>query len=315
VSDNVYSRETPDGRFGLYPADMSLDQASQGYTQKLWEWSLVLWAMGIPHDLRLSDFRWELCVSREHLDQAHRHIALYERENSPTPQEQRSVSSQAGSAESVFWVLLALALWHAVAQQQVQALGLDGLGWVEMGRVDGRAMLVQNQWWRALTALTLHSGPEHLLSNLVFGGLFMHLVCRELGGGVAWLLTVAGAGMANGINVLVQGPEHLALGASTAVFAALGLLSGLPPARDMKWPAVLAPLGAGMALLAWLGSGGERTDVGAHVFGFGVGLVISLGLRKAGSWNAPKLRQLPQRMFGLGALGLMVSAWILAVVL
>lgn len=314
MPDNVHSRETPDGDFGLYPADMFLDQASQGYTQKLWEWSLVLWAMGIPHDLRPKGFGWELCVSREHITQAQRHIVLYEQENSPKPQVLRS-PSQAGSAESVFWVLLALALWQAVAQQQVQALGLDALNWVELGRVDGRAMLDRQQWWRALTALTLHSGPEHLVSNLVFGGLFMHLVCRELGGGVAWLLTVAGAGVANGINVLVQGPGHLALGASTAVFAALGLLSGLPPAREMKWPAVLAPLGAGLALLAWLGSGGERTDVGAHVFGFGVGLAFSLGLRKAGAWNASKLRRLPQRMFGLAALGLMVSAWILAVVL
>ena len=141
----------------------------------------------------------------------------------------------------------------------------------------------------------------------------MHLLCRELGGGVGWLLTLGAAGLANAINVLIQGPGHLAIGASTAVFAALGLLSGLGSAREKRWPAVLAPLGAGLALLAWLGSGGERTDVGAHLFGFAVGLALSLGLRKAGSVNKQTMRQMPQGLCGLAALGLMGAAWILAV--
>ncbi len=34
------------------------------------------------------------------------------------------------------------------------------------------------------------------------------------------------------------------------------------------------PLGAGLALLSMLGSGGERTDLMAHLFGFMTGLIL-----------------------------------------
>ena len=37
---------------------------------------------------------------------------------------------------------------------------------------------------------------------------------------------------------------------------------------------VLVPLGAGAALLAMLGSSGERTDLGAHIWGLVVGLIM-----------------------------------------
>ncbi|MBS3780800.1 MAG: hypothetical protein KGY41_10430 [Desulfovermiculus sp.] len=46
------------------------------------------------------------------------------------------------------------------------------------------------------------------------------------------------------------------------------------------------------------------------LFGFAVGLALSLGLRKAVSVDKQAMRQLPQ---GLCGLGLMVSAWVLAV--
>ena len=40
-----------------------------------------------------------------------------------------------------------------------------------------------------------------------------------------------------------------------------------------------APLAAGILLLVYLGFGGERTDVGAHVAGFAVGAVLGFGRR------------------------------------
>jgi membrane associated rhomboid family serine protease len=265
--------------------------------------------MHISHHIHHTRTGPALSIAEADLSTAYEQIRLYEAENAGIPAYKDHARSGTGSAESVFWVLVGVALWHGITHQQVQALGLDSLNWLELGRVDGRAMLAHGQWWRVLTALTLHSGPEHLLSNLVFGGVFMHLLCRELGGGVGWLLTLGAAGLANAINVLIQGPGHLAIGASTAVFAALGLLSGLGSPREKRWPAVLAPLGAGLALLAWLGSGGQRTDVGAHLFGFAVGLALSFGLRKAGSMTAHDLRLLPQGVCGLCALGLIVLAW------
>lgn len=279
--------------------------------QILWDWSLVLWAMHIPHKVHRDNSSFVVCVAREKAETAQEQIALFESENKDRISCPEPDRAEDGSAESVFWVLMGIAIWHGVTHQQVHILGLASVEWMELGRVDGRAILEQGQWWRVLTSLTLHSGPEHLLSNLVFGGVFMHLVCRELGGGAGWLLTVVAAGLANALNVLIQGPAHLAIGASTAVFAGLGLLSGMGSPREKRWPAVLAPLGAGLVLLAWLGSGGERTDVGAHLFGFGTGLAVSLSLRLAGQWDKKKF---PQVLCGLCALGLIVLAWGAAIV-
>jgi membrane associated rhomboid family serine protease len=256
-----------------------------------------------------------ICIPSELLSAAQKQIELFEGENRQTHAPAMvETTSRKGSAESVFWVLLGLAIWHNISHQQVSFLGLDRIAWMEIGRVDGQSMLEGRQWWRAMTSLTLHSGPEHLLSNVVFGGLFMYPLCREIGGGMAWLLTVLAAGLANGCNVLVQGTEHMAIGASTAVFAALGLLSGLAnTAEEKRWPAVLAPFGAVLALLALLGTGGERTDVGAHFLGFGTGLVLFWATHAAGLRPSALLGHMPQALWGICALGLIVSAWAIAV--
>ncbi|HEV7868336.1 MAG TPA: hypothetical protein VGO90_11690, partial [Chthoniobacteraceae bacterium] len=69
------------------------------------------------------------------------------------------------------------------------------------------------------------------------------------------------------------------------------------------------PIGAGLALLAFLGTGGEerRLDVMAHVWGFVVGLplgalAIWLGLKA-------RLSVWMQRAASLAALGVLMGAW------
>lgn len=79
------------------------------------------------------------------------------------------------------------------------------------------------------------------------------------------------------INTLVQSPNHSSIGASTAVFAAVGLLATLNMLhfRQSLWRRWPLPVAAALGLLALLGTGGENTDVGAHLFGFAAGTVIA----------------------------------------
>ena len=100
-----------------------------------------------------------------------------------------------------------------------------GVSWRSVGLVDGVAIR-DGEVWRLFTALTLHSGIKHLLGNLVFGVFFGMFAGRLLGSGYAWLTIVLAAGLGNFINTLLLDPAHRALGASTAVFAALGLVAG-----------------------------------------------------------------------------------------
>jgi rhomboid protease GluP len=75
---------------------------------------------------------------------------------------------------------------------------------------------------------------------------------------------------------------HYSIGASTAVFGTIGLLVCLPigfalrHARQQLFRLWFLPLIAGLAFLAWFGTGTERTDTTAHLMGFLCGLPIGL---------------------------------------
>ena len=75
---------------------------------------------------------------------------------------------------------------------------------------------------------------------------------------------------------------------STALFACIGALSGLMALRQTGRREMLLPVAAGAALLAMLGTEGERTDYLAHVAGLCAGLVLGMegGLRARKGWRA-----------------------------
>jgi len=99
------------------------------------------------------------------------------------------------------------------------------------------------------------------------------------------------------------------VGASTAVFATLGLLAAYSWRRRRdpgdRWAYRWAPLVAGVILLGFTGAGGERTDVLAHLGGFAMGSLA--GLAHAGL-RAPRGR-LAQLIAGGLALAVLWLAW------
>jgi rhomboid protease GluP len=100
----------------------------------------------------------------------------------------------------------------------------------------------------------------------------IHLLCKQLGSGLGWTLLLLSGVLGNLLNILLRG-EHLSVGFSTAVFGAVGLLSGLHMRRGAGFgKGLLLPLGAALSLLAFLGTEGERTDLGAHLWGLAAGL-------------------------------------------
>ena len=173
------------------------------------------------------------------------------------------------------------------------------------------AALVQGgQWWRAWTALTLHRDIAHLVANLGGGAWFGYLAARQLGAGSAWALIVTGAAAANLVDAGFGPASYRSVGASTAVFAALGLMAAhswrtglnLPRSTARRW----APLVAGVVLLGLLGTG-EGTDIVAHVLGFAMGCV--LGALAAQRNVARLLARVPQWLGGVLALGSLAVAW------
>jgi rhomboid protease GluP len=191
-------------------------------------------------------------------------------------------------------------------------------GELDAGRVQS------GQWWRVWTALTLHLDGPHLAANTVAGIWFGYLAGRLIGSGNAWLLVVFGAGLANWIEAGLGPVTHRAVGASTAVFTALGLLSAYSWrtrfSYPQRWALRWGPLVAGVLLLSWTGTGAEAVnapgdggptvDVVAHALGFTVGL--GLGAAAALPAVTRMLARVPQWLAGLAALAPLVAAWIQA---
>ncbi len=162
-------------------------------------------------------------------------------------------------------------------------------GWTAAGAMDAQAVFERGEVWRAFTALFLHADLGHLVSNALSGLFVFSAVVTTLGRRRGWLL-LAIAAMAGNLAAaaLHFGGEYRSLGASTAVFAALGLLTGRairavvrvePPHR---WRAVFVPLAAGVAVLGLYGAGEQRVDVVAHVTGFAAGLGLGFVAGKVG---------------------------------
>ena len=164
--------------------------------------------------------------------------------------------------------------------------------------------------WRLVTALTLHADDLHMFSNLAIGGLFIIFLCRELGSGLAWSLLLGSGILGNLANAFVQSPTHRSVGASTAVFGAVGILASLSLLRyrrqlKRRW---LLPVAAALALLALLGTEGKHTDLGAHLFGFLFGLILGLMAEYLIIKKGPPGRLL-NALLALLSIGTVIAAW------
>jgi len=253
---------------------------------------------------------FELQVAPGDAAYAARHLLQYDAENRPLPP-----LPPPPPAYPHAWVGCVVYVVVLVGVAWVLSNGLVRLDAFELGELD--AVRVQaGEWWRAWTALTLHLDGPHLAANLGAGTWFGYLAARQMGGGTAWFITVSGAALANLLEGLLGPPGHRAVGASTAVFSALGAMSAYSWrerfALPQRWARRWGPLIAGVILLGWTGTGGEGTDVDvvAHLGGFAVGAL--LGATAALPRCQRLLQQLPQSLLGAAAIASVAIAWVCA---
>ena len=273
------------------------------------ELKLVLTAVGIPHRLEEHVDGWTLYVEASRAHEAVEELGDYQDESAAEPAPVTVTAPLDDGRRGIAGFLIVI--WAVPFLQGEAPFGGAMLeaGGMHAGRVEA------GEWWRTLTALTLHGDSGHILSNSAFGAFFGLYVARGLGSGLGWLLVVLAGALGNGANALIQADAFRSIGASTATFAALGLFSAVAWARGeirrgRGWRRALAPLLAGFALVVWTGTGGENTDVMAHFTGFGAGVVLGAlaGRLPRETISGPAV----QAGAGALALGLPVLAWWLA---
>jgi rhomboid protease GluP len=270
------------------------------------EWELVLLAQGLSPSLRRTPDGIVLSVPEAEADRARASLSAYERENSRNRVD-RVEPMESGSLVAGVAVALLLLVFFPVTVEWLPALS-----WYARGSADAERIL-QGDLRRTVTALTLHADVVHALSNAVAAGLFLSAVFSMVGVGLGGaLVLLAGAG-GNLANAFLHGSPHVSVGASTAVFGAIGLLGSLGATGRRRralsrWRAWL-PVAAALALLGMLGSGGQRVDIWAHLFGLLVGAVLGIPIAlvtpRPTGWRI-------QWACGTAAVAVLIYCWTLA---
>jgi rhomboid protease GluP len=267
--------------------------------------AFVLRAVGLDHAIGVADNLFVLYVPQEQFARALEQLASYERENAnvPKPAIPLQLHEHAGRATLAYALVLILAAYCAGAQ-------VGGFDWFQIGALT--ASVSGDEAWRVVTALTLHADIGHLLGNLAFGSLFGFFAAQLIGAGSAWLSILLAGALGNWVDSALMSEGRTTIGASTAVFATLGMVAAFAwkqhTSGALRWAHRWAPLIAAVALLAFTGSGGERTDVLAHLTGFAAGALI--GLLHALPSTRRVFVAIPQIGSGIIACAIVIGAWV-----
>ncbi len=246
--------------------------------ERMLPWLAALSAAGLPYRLEEDTEGWGIHVQLEHALAVEKELAEYERANQNWPPA--ALAPETLQQESDVSLLISLLVTAALLLFFRHTGPYDHhIDILQRGSAD-TAKIIAGQWWRAVTSLTLHADFPHVLGNAVCCFFFGLGASHWVGSGAAWLLILLSGFSGNLAAAYLTGPGRTAVGASTATFGALGLLSFFQVMRNWHrygnlrslWSRTWVPFGAGLALLALLGTG-PRADLAGHLCGFSAGLV------------------------------------------
>jgi rhomboid protease GluP len=286
-----------------------------GSDRGLREAALVLTSKTIAHGIARGIGGGVLLVRDGDYVRAREQLDRYEEENRDFPPQRHVERSR---YRSLSFVIAMFALFVAFAWVTGPVAKPNGIWFQEGASVS--TLVLSSEPFRAVTALTLHADGAHVLSNLVSGAIFGRALEKRLGPGAALFSIVAAGALGNIANAAFYdsvGELHRSIGASTAVFGAVGLLATTQLLMGSQRTAnaqqkrhiteYLAPLVGGLALLGALGSS-PTTDIGAHAFGLLAGFVVGIPFALVAK-RSRTVSVYPQLGLGLAAVAVIGSSW------
>lgn len=269
------------------PYDLKSDEAGSFQTddaQIALEWCAVLASQKIDFELSRAGEVWLFSISPASFADAEKNITEYEGERSFFSQQLQEIDTQAEPLRldtSLPFLFCSMLLFFFYGMTGPVASNSQ---FFKQGMLDPTAFYKQGEWWRVITALTLHADFPHVLGNCIFLTIFATIAGLQVGPGLALFSILISGILGNISTVLLFGSgSYTSLGASTAVFGALGIISILGMFnRTTKKAGCLkkwAPLAAGAALLAFTGTS-SGSDLTAHLLGFTWGIGAGGGLIK-----------------------------------
>src|ERR1051325_4994308 len=153
--------------------------------------ALVLVAAGIGCQLMRGPEEFALLVDAANAAYAIAELAAYDREQRVSTPPRLTLPPLRSGLSRLAAAWCALVFVDSAATHQ--ALGYD---WLTNGEaVDGA--ILSGQWWRTVTALSLHADVGHLLANLIAGSVLAVFLAQILGSGVTWLSILASGAIGN----------------------------------------------------------------------------------------------------------------------
>jgi membrane associated rhomboid family serine protease len=273
--------------------------------EKVEEWALVLSASSIPHQIDQEGGEWVIYISRLDLARSEQIIDQYEKENrgwSSKPAV-KQLYKKTFSGLVVAFLLLAF-YWFIRADN-------SWMLWFQVGNASAE-LIMRGELWRAATALFLHADNLHILSNVISCVVFCSVVCRLYGFGLGWILILISGITGNLLTAFFYRTGHYSVGASTAIFGAVGLIGAWrfifwrshPFSRKRAWIYIVVVL----ILLGILGVG-RNADILAHLFGGMSGCVFGILAAKLIRHPLPMKRQYILAGFSVLIAGV---SWVLA---
>ena len=268
--------------------------------------AMVLSSSGISYRVKRGRKGWEIWIDESSHESALAGIKQYFSENQDDFSNLEPTEDKYQKTYTGIWAAIVLLVWYMAFM-----MGNDSRGFFQ-SYGSASDFILQGELYRAATSLMLHADGVHLAGNMVGIAIFGTAVCSITGSGAGWLMILLTGIIGNLINAAFLKTGHLSIGASTAVFGAIGILSGrqfikLFRSQDRRMKAWL-PLAGGLALLGFLGSG-IHTDLTAHFFGFLSGLIM-------GMLYAVFIKHLAARstqMYAMGFfIGILFLAWLTA---
>lgn len=269
------------------------------------EWALVLASQGIEAVVDKSEQGWAVLVEEGDYDRALANLKQYQLENRGwhwrQPLQAAGVVFHWGS---LGWsaAIMAIYYWSTVRFPGARDAGILDSEKVRHG-----------QWWRLLTAITLHENIPHLMANATTGFILMGLAMARYGAGVAWLAAFVAGVVGNVASLFLYSRPHLSLGASGMVTGALGLVTVQSFSFWRRYPfgrrLFFRAVAAGVLILALIGFSPEA-DIVAHAAGFVAGAILGCVLVCA---PAERLRgRAVNAMAWIALAALALGAWVLA---
>lgn len=237
---------------------------------------LVVLAAGSACWLVPGEAGYRLLVEPEALDPVREQLTRFDRESigwPPPPVREDTPARKTEMLTPLLWGAIVLAIFWGQGTHPT---------WTKLGLLDPFAVFERGEVWRLATALFLHADPGHAISNCLSGIFVFAAVLTTIGLGRGWLLLAVAAIAGNLVTAALHyGSDYRSLGASTAIFAGLGLLTGRAVrmiggrrGRALRRRSRLVPFAAGLTMLGLFGAGRLQVDGVAHATGFAAGLVL-----------------------------------------